>query len=283
MLKRHKWKIAVLCFAAGVSLTIGSSHAYILRGPHLLELMVQKSGQPKRMLVTQTVLFLHGGEAGATKAEETLRFVFPELFRADAKSENAERIHVTAKGASMTIIDGKLVGTGETWFDKYKDLLLLRSRDLLEDRLTDLGVDMSVVAFGRFEDKIAFVIGAEKPDDPVPQVWLDKESFLPIRWLMSANDRDAQKGAMEIRYAEWRQIGDVWYPMRILFFQGDRPVREIRAETLRTDLTFPPELFDMAGLKAKYASAVSESSDGSVSGEISDIEKSIDEFRKKYE
>jgi hypothetical protein len=183
----------------------------------------------------------------------------------------------------MTVIDDKIAVTAETLFDIYKDILLYRSRELLKDRLTALGVDMSVVAFGRFQDKIAFVIGAEKPEDPVSQVWIEKDSFLPMRWLMKADGSDAQKMSMEIRYSEWRRIDNAWYPMQVAFYQDEKPVREIKVEALRMNLTFPKDLFDIKTLKAKYVAAVPEVKDGSVSGAIDEIEKSINEFRKKFE
>ena len=280
---RRKNKIAIFGFTVVLLWTIGTSHAYILRGPHILELMTKKFGQPKNMLVKQQVLFFNAGETGTTVADETLRYVFPEAFRSDTQSENAQRIHLTTGGKSMTVIDGKLAGNDEMVFDLYKDLLFYRSRAQLEDRLIALGVDMSVVAYGRFEDKIAFVIGAERPDDPVPQVWVDKESFLPIRWLMKADEADARTLDLEIRYADWRQIEHVWYPMQVVYYQDDKPVREISVESLSTNLSFPMELFDMARLRQKLVSAASEVKEGSVSGEISEIEKSIDEFRKKFE
>jgi hypothetical protein len=280
---RHTRKIAIFCLMALLSLTMGTTHAYILRGPHILELMTRKFGQPKNMLVKQQVLFFNTGETGTTVADETLRYVFPEVFRSDTQSENARRIHLTTGGESMTVIDGKLAGKDERVFDLYKDLMFYRSRVQLEDRLSTLGVDMSVVAYGRFEDKIAFVIGAERPDDPVPQVWVDKESFLPVRWLMKADDADARTVDLEIRYADWRQIEHVWYPMQVVYYQDGKPVREINVESLSTNLTFPMELFDMERLRQKLVSAASEVKEGSVSGEINEIEKSIDEFRKKFE
>jgi outer membrane lipoprotein-sorting protein len=283
MLKRHQKIFVALCFMAVLLLTIGPAHAYILRGPHILELMTQKYGKPRSMLVSQKVLFYHAGETGTTEVSETLRYIVPEAFRSDSISENSERIHVMSKGEAMTVIDGKIAVTAETLFDIYKDILLYRSRELLRARLSALGVDMSVVAFGRFQDKIAFVIGAEKPDDPVSQVWIDKDSFLPIRWLMKADGFDAQKMDMEIRYSEWRQIDNAWYPMQIAFYQDEKPVREINVEELRMNLSFPKDLFDIERLKTKYVSAVPEVKDGSVSGEINEIEKSINEFRKKFE
>jgi hypothetical protein len=244
--------------------------------------MTRKFGNVKSMLVSQKVLFYHAGESVPTEVSETLRYVFSEAFRSDARSENSERIHVRSQGAALTLIDGKIALRAETPFDIYKDILLYRSRELLQARLSALGVDMSVVAFGRFQDKIAFVIGAETPEDPVPQVWIEKDTFLPIRWRMKAEHAEAEQPEMEIRYSDWRTIDNTWYPMQVMLYENEKPVREIRVETLKTNLGFPGDLFDIKRLKATYMLAAPDAREGSVSGEISEIEKSMNEFREKF-
>lgn len=262
---------------------MGTSYAYILRGPHILELMTRKYGRAQSMLVSQKVLLYHDGETGPTEVSEILRYSFPQTFRSDAVSENSERIHVVSEGAAVTVIDGNIALRPETVFDIYKDILLYRSRELLQTRLSALGVDMSVVAFGRFQDKIAFVIGAENPKDSVPQVWVEKDTFLPMRWRMKTSGSDPRNMGIEIRYSDWRQIDNAWYPMQITFYEDERPVREISVETLKTNLGFPKDLFDIKRLKAMHMPAAPEAAEGSVSGEISEIEKSIDAFEKKFE
>jgi hypothetical protein len=245
--------------------------------------MTRQYGKASSMLVSQEVLFHHADENGTTEVSETLRYIFPETFRSDATSENSERIHLMSNGDTLTIIDGKIAVTGETMFDIYKDILLYRSREPLKNRLAAMGVDMSVVAFGRFEDKIAFVVGAEKPDDPVSQVWVDKETFLPIRWLLKMDDSDGQTVGMDIRYSDWRKIDTTWYPMQVVFYQDEKLVREIRVGALKTNLYFPGDLFDIQRLKAKYILDAPETGEGSVSRELNEIEKSLNEFRKKFE
>lgn len=277
-------RIAVFfCVAAALSLVSETCDAYILRGPHILELMTKKAGKPGSMLVSQAVKFFHEDGSEVTEAAETLRYIFPKAFRSESVSENAQRIYVAADGDAMTVIDGRLAATAESMFDRYKDILLYRSREMLQQQLVKRGVDMTVVAFGRMDDQIAFVIGAERPDEPVPQVWVDKETFLPLRWLMRTDDGNGGQTVFEIRYNDWRQVEHVWYPMQIAFYENETLVREIRVETLKTNLSFPEPLFDIRELKAKYAAAESEDKDGSMTQELDDIEKSIKEFRKKFE
>ena len=283
MLKKTGIKIVIVPAAVLLVLICGTCEAYILRGPYLLDRMTRKLDGIQSMLVTQQVQFLDADENGSSQAEETLRYLFPQSFRSDARSEESQRIHVVDHGRSMTVINGKRVGGDETVFDIYKEILLFRSRERLNDRLIDSGIDMSVVAYGRFEDKIAFVIGAEKPDDPVPRLWIDKETFLPMRWLVKKKSAEADPVWVEIRYADWRRIDHAWYPMQITYLQDGEPIREIRVDSLKTNLTFPQELFDVEHLKEKYAALLPEDKAGPVSGELNEIEQSIDEFRKKYE
>jgi outer membrane lipoprotein-sorting protein len=283
MLKRAGKKFVVVPAAILLLLTCQTARAYILRGPHILDITTRKLAGISSMLVTQHVQFFDSEKSGPQRAEETLRYLFPETFRSDARSEASQRIYLLVRGRSITIINNKRVDTDAMVFDRYKDILLYRSRDRLDDCLRDLGVDMSVVAYGRFEDKIAFVIGAEKPDDPGPQLWIDKETFLPMRWLMKTEGTAPVSRRMEIRYADWRRIDQAWYPMQVTYLQDGEPVRQITVDTLKTNLNFPRELFDIDSLKEKYAALVPEENDGPVARDVNEIEKSIDEFRKKYE
>ena len=258
--------------------------AYILRGPHILDLMTQHYGKPQSVLVVQQVHF-YDQDSKEIKAEatETIRYIFPDMFRSETRSENTLRVHVAAKGAALTIIDEKIALKTETVFDLYKDILLYRSRKMMEKRMSYLGIDYSVTSLARFQGKIALVLGAEKPDENLSQIWIDKETFHPIRWLMVSDDSQATEGVMEIRYSEWRSVKGAWYPMHIDYYQNNVLVREIRVESLMVNPFFSQDLFDIERLSVKYLPAVHEVSDGSVSGELNEVDKTIDEFRKKFE
>ncbi len=53
----------------------------------------------------------------------------------------------------------------------------------LERHLRKLGVDSKITGLGRFDGKIVYVIGAQKPD--AAQLWVYKDSFQPARVLYS--------------------------------------------------------------------------------------------------
>jgi hypothetical protein len=59
--------------------------------------------------------------------------------------------------------------------------------------------------------------------------------------------------------------------------------REIRVEALRVNPSFPKELLDAERLEGESFRSIPESPDTSVEGELNEIEKTINEFRKRIE
>ena len=258
--------------------------AYILRGPHILELMTRNIGQPKTLLVSQKVMFYDDRfDKGVIQARETLRYVFPDTFRCDSKTENAERIQLVTRGEDLTVVDGKIAVADEFQFDLYKDILLYRSRKLLVGRLSDLGIDVFLSSLARFQDRIVLILGSESPDASVNQIWFDKETFQPVRWLMPGEDVDGSKIIWEIRYHDWRKVNGAWYPMHMEFFENDLLVREIRVERMTVNPEFSKELFDIAKLRLTYLPEPSGSDGDGVSDELDEVQETINEFRKKFE
>ena len=63
-------------------------NAYVLSGPHILELMTTKYSKAKRLLVSQKmILYNNDPQQRTVELKETLRYVFPDVFRSDIRSE----------------------------------------------------------------------------------------------------------------------------------------------------------------------------------------------------
>ena len=216
---------------------------------------------------------------------ESLKYIFSEAFRSDIVSESNQRVYLFNQGQSITVIDGVISDDGESQFDVYKDLLLYRSREMLSERLSNLGIDISVSSLGKFDGRIALVIGAEYPDSTVPQVWLDKESFLPLRIMIldTKSPYSGQRSFLEIRYANWQRIGKISYPMQIEFIQDGATVRAIKVDSYKINPSFSKDLFDIARLKLKYRQPI-RPPDRPGDGEgLSEVQKTIEDFRKIFE
>jgi len=254
-----------------------SVSSYVLSGPHVLELMIKKIGKTNRLLVEQA-LILHDNSTGQHGAafKEIVRYVFPETFRSDILSETIQHIHLVTRGIVLTVTDGKYALGTETLMDQYKDILLYRSRKMLEHKLTSAGVDVSVSSFGRFQDMIAYVLGAEYPDQTRSQLWIEKDTFLPIRLLLKRNDADF----LEFRYYKWEKMDGITYPMHIECYHNGKLIREMKVTSWAANPQFSEDLFDIKLLQSLY---VQEAPDERPLEAVDEIQKTIEEFKKLYE
>ena len=319
---KQKLKKALKIFFVAVALLVfgGPSQAYVLQGRHILDLMIENLGEAQSLFVTHKLIFynieptvnesrsasdegfessanvpdeLHGEQLLENNAysashetlafEETLRFVFSQSFRSELKASGSERIHVFDGSEDLTIVDGYIVPASANRFDPYKDLLLYRSREALVERLLNLGVDIFVSSLGRFEDRIVFVVGANYPDESVSQIWIDQETFLPVRWIIKGAGEAADSDTLEVRYLLWWKIGDIRYPSRIEFYQDDDLVRESQAKNFEANANFSNDLFDIQRLKMDYPQAPEQPIIPGEPEEPSEVQKTIDEFKRVFE
>ena len=284
-LGRSIWNtLLILMFAYLMLVITRPVYAYVLQGPHILDLMIEKLGKARGLMVSQNLQFYQvGRQEEPVELNETLGYVFPEFFRADIQAIQSHRIYIQSRGETFILTDGKIETDTETRFDLYKDILLFRSRKLLEKRLNRFGVDVSISSLGRFEDQLAYVVGAKYPDESVPQIWVDKQTFLPLRWIVTRTVDTKKKDALEVRYLQWQKRSNTYYPMQIAFYQGDLLVRSIQVQDIRVDPTFPDAFFDISHLKSIQQSTPSEKSDPNKLEELKDVQKTIENFEKIFE
>jgi outer membrane lipoprotein-sorting protein len=271
--------LAIFFFLATLGFQQVSLHAYVLPGPYLLKLMTQNLGIANRLLVTQK-LVLHDDNPNmsADELSETLKFKFPKTFRSDIVSENIQRIRILSDRSVFTVVDGKISDEPENSYDHYKDLILFRSREILQERLSNLGVDVKVTSFGRFQGRPAYVLGAQYPDETLPQVWLDKKTFLPFRWIITGNATQN----LEVLYLDWKKLNRTWYPMRIEFFSNGNLVREIHVQDIKVNPSFQADLFDIQQLKSLYPQDAPAEPKNGDKEELDEVQKTIDEFKKNW-
>jgi len=257
------------------------AQGYVLKAPHILDLMTKKIAGAERLSVSQKlIIFTKNPDNAQVEFAETLKYIFPDKFRSEILSEHTEKTHVVSNGVSITVADGNIVSESEKLFDLYKDILLYNERELIQKRLYQLGVDVSVSSFGLFKDKTAFVIGAEYPDKSLPQLWIDKKTFLPLRWIVKVNTDE--NNLFEFRYFEWKRTNKVWYPGRIEFYKNSILMRKIDVNSITVNTVFPFELFDIEHIRSLYIHTDSCDSDNKEDG-MSEVEKTIEEFNSLFE
>jgi hypothetical protein len=212
-----------------------------------------------------------------------VRYAFPGSFRSDIAAPPTDRTHIYSTGRSATVVDGIISSRPESPFDYYKHLLLHRSRKALSARLSERGVDTRIASLGRFDNRIAYVLGAVYPDRTVPQVWIDRQTLRPIRWIVQGAVNGEETARFEIRYLEWRKVSRVWYPGQIEFLRDGAPVRLIQIEDIIADPPLSRDLFNIDSLLARSQPAQAPTGTGNREDGPSDIQKTIEEFKRLFE
>lgn len=277
----------VLAACLMILLGISPAHSYVLKGPHILELMVGKLAGAKSLRVDQRVTIEDSAlSAQPMEVQETLRYLFPARFRSDMNYQQTHRIYVQSHGQNLTVIDGVVAAQNEGRYDRYKDLILNNTRYSLHKMLTTYGVDVGITSLGRMDDRIVYVIGAKYPDESASQLWVDKNRFVPLRWInvLPPSNPQAPADRVEFVYRNWQKLDEVWYPMQIVTLYNGRPVRTIQVAKVQADVAIDGEGLNIAHLMTLYRKdekVLPESQPPA--DEVDEVKRTIEDFKKKFE
>ncbi len=264
-------------------ITPGPAAAYVLEGPHILDLSAKAMGKITALQTNQTLLiYPQMPETPPTVYNETATYVLPERFRSDIVSDQIQRTHLVFSDSSITVIDGRMV-VGEDPFDLYQRLLRSRTRPRLMRTLNRLGVETAISSLGRFEETVVFVIGARYPDESVSQLAIDKETFLPLRLLLVDRGEAVADRQLEILYRDWQKAQSGWFPLHVVFSINGRLAREIRVSDLRLNPTIPPTLMDLEALKASVDLNHADTPQGQKQDAVDAVQQAVEDFQKKFE
>ncbi|MBF0226784.1 MAG: hypothetical protein HQK76_15125 [Desulfobacterales bacterium] len=268
-----------------ISLFICSKlYAYVLTGSHIFSLLPEKTGKIKKVIISQKK-FVYGetsGENSPVEISEKLMFSPPDNLRSESTYENNEKIHIRTSSNFVTVINGMIANETQSKFEGYTDFILYRSRPLLEQSLILRGVNLSISSLGRFQDMIAFIIGSDYLNLSNPQLWVEKNNFTPIRWIIEGNTTEKSEPVREVRYLQWSQIDkQVWYPMVIEFYSNGNKVQEIAVISIDTKPTFSDDIFNIPAIISKYPKQ-----DIGVPTEINkenEIDKKLENFKNLFD
>ena len=280
-------------------LTAGGSRgeAFVPQTPHLLYLMVRHIKEPAGLSVHQVRRVPKPGSdsAGqnpegverklgpefAASLEETLSYLFPGKLRGEVIGATAAQFYVVNDDAAVRVDGGRVVATQLSAFDHYTDVLLYRDYEQLPLKLAAAGVNIDKVTFQRLDGSICYFIG----QPPIggkqsPGLWIDKESFFPVRYLL-------EKGAwrVDVRYENWQKVSRTWYPMSIRILVNDRLFSEISVSRIELAAGFAADLFDVGRILKKFPKTddVKDPSKDGHKARIKALDKELEEFNKLYD
>jgi hypothetical protein len=223
---------------------------------------------------------------------EELIYQLPGGYRAEIRSDAIQRLYLEVGGEALLVVDGRLESLGSGWFERYKDLFLFTRRLALHRHLAHKGVDLGVASLGLWEARPVYVLGARFPDAAPAQIWVDKETLLPLRWLwqspMDGSFDRSDGGAVrrfEIRYDRWQLFGKRRYPLRVQFFENHALVRTLMAENIAVDTEVDANLMDLEAVRQAALPPEENLPPEEVVGDpaVDEIQEAIDIFKKRYE
>ena len=282
--KSFKPRLSYLIYVVMILGITAAGHSYVLPAKQILSFMIERFGSARNCVVMQTtVIYDPSLEGGEREFDETLYYLYPDQFRSEVNTPDGEQVRVVGPEGAIFVTNGKIIAETENRSDHFKDLLLYRKEDLLLKRLSDQDVDLGVVSLGRYKGKIAYVIGAKYPDESVSQVWIEKDTFRPIRYVLRGGG-PIDEILEEIEYAEYMQLEKGrWYPSRILFFQNGQLARMYLLKTIKVNSKLSNQLFDIAYLKTVSQPITTPQPPPLPQSELDEVEKTIRDFTRTFE
>lgn len=267
----------------GFSIAAAPAWGYVLEGPQLLDLMVAHTGPLRGLAITQRLIYADP-ESTDRKLEGNAKLLYrhPGAVRTEVFTEYSHQVFLFRENQALTVVDGQIQEASPASPQRYAGVILDRSAPLLQSRLARWGVDLNNTSLGRWHSIPVYVIGAQYPDESVPQLWLDKETFRPVRWLRPGISAGTASSPMEYRFLDWRQYGEAWIPQRIELHQDGHWVHDILAEHVQVNPRLDSGLFDPAKLKAAHNSRRPSAGQQQPQGR-DEVRETIEEFKKLYD
>ncbi len=104
------------------------------------------------------------------------------------------------------------------------------------------GVDTSVISLGRLNGRVAFVIGARSWEKDKPQVWIDKDLFLPLRFILPQSQGSSV--LVDTRLLEWGSaVAANWFPRVIERYRDAKLVSRSEVTEVQRNQKLPETLF----------------------------------------
>jgi hypothetical protein len=263
---------------------VGLLYGYVLPAPYIIEQMISGMNLPQQFQVEQTLQVeikasSVGDRAQRHAYEQVLRYRMPGMFRSDLTGDDISHIHISMPTGSITAIDKVIVSESEPWIYGYKEIFSYRTRKNLTDRLKVMGIDVDVSSIGRLDNMICYVIGAQYPDVDVPQLWIGRENYLPVRLVVTGTGGNSlEHPSEEIRFSKWKQFNTMWYPGEISFLESGNVVQKITVNRVGTNHVFEPGIFDIQSFQKSH------SKEKKIQQDLSDdIRQEIEQFKRIFD
>ncbi len=216
-------------------LLVPSIQAFMPNCDQLLHMMEKAMGQTSSgFFIQQTKIIpeLDGSSANQNSSQysfmEKLTISCPGNLRADILSESNSGYSVESNLQYIKVLNDIIISKSKSIEDHYTDILLCQSEGNLKAMLTLLGMDTARVGYDRCRGKICYAAGNPDPKNPSTTLWIDHETFLPVRYRLCLNNQ-----TIDFFYENWEKTSKIWYPMHITMYMDDKVITTIEVKHVK--------------------------------------------------
>jgi len=245
MARRPKFLRGMILLLSILAPSIG--HSYLLPSTQIIEFMVKKYASVKTLQITQLTKVLDLDRAKEMVFGESISLMSPDRYRSEVAGQPGKRIIVHKGVRTIRIIDGEVAYGKEKRTFLFHFLMLAQDpRHVLKD-LEQLGVNLDMVSFARFEGRIAYLIGSK--EEGSPRLLVDKDLFIPLL---------LQYGNIAFFASDFTELKPkLWYPRSMLYSHTGANIEDyIQEEYSIKDIMINPSmdgsLFDISSIASRF-------------------------------
>ena len=224
------------------------AEAYVLPADYLIKLLAEK--RRAQRIEDMSILMHTEQEDRDAPFDEHLYFEQPLRARR-VEEDGTGRVYVEREGAVAAGEGGKLARHKGPPTDLTATLLVPGTSDLdavaaqVVAVLGRLGIDTSMTSYGRDESEFVYIIGARAWEPQRPQLWLAKDSYLPVRAVAQITV-DGKKVIEETRWLEWgSELTHEWFPRVIEVYRDGELYARSEVTEIKLNQDLPETLFDL--------------------------------------
>ena len=222
----------------------GQAHAYVLPAEYIMRMLADKIS---RLKIEDVSIKLESQQGSETVAE---RFYLKRAERARLLSgADQALIYVENEGQIADMTTGSFKRSQANRTDLLTALLFPTGKNLDErsvrmlEVLSATGIDTSVVALGRASNRPVYIVGARSFEPLKPQVWFDKQTFVPVRSVLYTGTANAGD-KVEKRYLDHQKsAAGKWFPSIIETWKNDILVKEQVVVEAKKNQKLPESMF----------------------------------------
>ena len=182
------------------------SKAYIMPAEQLIDLMSRNFSQFKTLIITQSTHLI-------TPEDLEVQVVMEEKILLKSPGFHHSELVDLPDGWSSNpyLLSAAKSSTDYT----FRRLFLKSDKNTTMTLLTEMGIDLSLVAITRYNGVIAYRLGEKDPKGP--KLLVEKEKFLPLLLSYRLWGDTGQK-TVTVLFSDYRKVAEGWYPYETAIF-----------------------------------------------------------------